>query len=133
MKKLLWILLLVLVACETPVSESKNTDDPVIDNDGYRFLYEFKNDRNKDVTLVFCREYETIRSVNDSKGKGFTLDSTLSTFESVEVPMDSIVTIGSNKDTLIVSPQYLLDIVPDRFRAIEYGHGMKWLSESVYE
>jgi hypothetical protein len=134
MKKILLVVsAIVLIGCDSPVennamSNGNNGGDPV----EYRYEYEFKNDRNKDVSIVFCREFLIKGRVTDSKGKGYKVDSTLTTFESVFVPMDSIVSIGSDKDTLLMSPQYLLDIADGRFRAIEYGEGLRKLSNDEY-
>jgi len=127
MKKLLLLcVILMIAACDSPTESNGNE---VVEPAIYRYQYEFKNDRTKDVTLVYCREYEVDRSYKDSRGKCYYLDSTVSTFDSVVVPLDSIVVIGSDSDTLMMAPQYLLDKVAGRFRAIEYGHGMKWLSD----
>ena len=115
-------ILLTVVACDSPTGG--NSSEPVV----YRYQYEFKNDRTKDVKLVFSREYVVDREYKDSRGKCYYLDSSLTTFDSIVVPIDSIVMIGSDNDTLIMAPQYLLDKVDGRFRSIEYGHGMQWLS-----
>ena len=133
MKQIIVILLLVLMACDSPTNTENNSNTNSIDNGvEYRYEYEFKNDRDKEVLLHYAREYTVLRETRDSKGKGYYLDSTASTFDSVVVPVDSIVSIGSNNDTLVCSPAYLLAKVPSRMRAVEYGHGMRWLSNDVY-
>jgi hypothetical protein len=133
MKQIAVILLLVLMACDSPVNENGSENTNSIDNGVvYRYEYEFKNDRDKEVVLHYSRDYVVLRDTKDSKGKGYYLDSTLSVFDSVVVPVDSIVSIGSDNDTLICSPAYLLYKVPSRMRAVEYGHGMRWLSNDIY-
>jgi len=131
MKKIIAVLALALVACDSPVEETSGGNG-VNNGAEYRYQYEFKNDREKEVVLHYSRDYEVLRSTKDSKGKGYYLDSAVSAFDSVIVPVDSIVLIGSAHDTLMVSPAYLLAKVPSRMRAIEYGHGMRWLSNDEY-
>jgi hypothetical protein len=132
MKSIIAVLvLMIMVACDTPTNSTGGSGNVDVDTN-YRYAYEFKNDRSKEVVLHYSREFDIIRSTQDSKGKGYYVDSLLSTFDSVVVPIDSIVTIGSNNDTLLMSPAYLLAKVPSRLRAIEYGHGMRWLSNDEY-
>ena len=133
MKKIIAaVVLMMLVACDSPTSSTGEVVDPVEVETVYRYAYEFKNDRSKEVVLHYSREYDVTRTKIDSKGKGYYLDSLTSTFDSVVVPIDSIVLIGSDNDTLMMSPAYLLAKVPSRLRAIEYGHGMRWLSNDEY-
>ena len=121
---------LLLAGCNSPTGTSATGTG--INDSSYRFRYEFKNDRSKDVTLVFCRDFAVKSSVKDTKGKGYNLDSSMTTFDSVFIPVDSIVMIGSDNDTLMMSPQYLLDVYEGRFRAIEYGSGFRKLSNDEY-
>jgi len=132
MKKAIAVLvLMMIVACDTPTNSTGGNGNVNVETD-YRYEYEFKNDRRKEVVVHYSREYVILRDTQDSKGKGYYLDSTLSVFDSVIVPIDSIVLIGSDNDTLMMSPAYLLAKVPSRMRAIEYGHGMRWLSNDEY-
>ena len=122
-------LLLGMVACDSPTDSNNDTVVPEVE---YRYAYEFKNDQRNDVTLHFSREFDVVKTKTDTKGKWYYVDSLLSTFETVVLPVDSIVLIGSNNDTLLVNTAYYLARVPDRLRAVEYGRGMKWMSDDVY-
>ena len=121
--------LLAMVACDSP--SGSNTVEEVV----YKYQYEFKNDRKTDsreaILLHFSREYVVERDGKDTRGRYNYLDSTISEFDSITVPFDSIVSIWSNNDTLMILPKYMIEKIAgfERFRVIEYGHGMKWLSD----
>lgn len=134
MKKIIATVLvgMFIVGCESPIEPQTQPTGIEKDNNEYRYKYEFKNDRTEDANIVFCREYNIYKVVTDSKGKGYSFDSTLTTFDSVLVPVNSTVSIGSDKDTLMMSPQYLLDITDGRFRAIEYSGMIRKLSNDEY-
>jgi len=117
--------LFAMVACDSP--SGSNTVEEVV----YKYQYEFKNDRNEDVLLHFSREYVVDKEGKDTRGRYSYLDSAVSEFDSIAVPVDSIVSVWSNNDTLMVLPQYLIEKIAgfERFRVVEYGHGLKWLSD----
>ncbi len=131
MKKIIMMAVATAVlftGCESPTGEQRQEEEKE-----YRFEYEMKNDFKKPISMTFCREFAITRTTVDSKGKGFYVDSSMTTFETINIPVGEIVTIGSDNDTLILCPQYLLNKVEGRFRHIKYGNGMKNLSDDVYE
>ena len=114
----------LFVGCSTVADNEKESE--------YRFGYEFKNDTKKEITITYSRDFIISTKTYDTKGTMYSVDRDYTTFDSVVVFPDSIIEIGSNRDTLVMMQRISIYKNNGNIRGIPYGQGLRYLSNEKF-